>query len=187
MGCSLENEYCNPTYFLIAGKESSSWTTYTDPQKLFSISYPSVFIKTKKNTSFLPVAPTSSTLLTYQIPTRHCALSGVCTPSTINMQIQLSVLTASFSDVTRAIASSTAQEPQSFHVGEKTGAFSYMGVEGEGIYEYAIPLNTAKTLFITRTYIDEASNIIYKTTPLFIPFEDQKELFNEIVSTLKIF
>lgn len=187
LGCSLENDYCNPTHFLLASKNSSSWTSYVDPQKLYSISYPSSFIKTKNTISLASIATTSSISLAYRIPTKHCSLSGKCVPLTTNMQIQLSVLNAPVSEVTRAIASSTSQEPQSFTVGERTGVFSYMGAEGEGMYEYALPLNKTQTLFATRTYIDESSMIIYKTAPLFIPFEDQKELFNEILSTLKIF
>ncbi|MFA7201640.1 MAG: GerMN domain-containing protein [Candidatus Paceibacterota bacterium] len=187
MGCSLENEYCNPTQFLIAGIRGSLWTPYTDTQKLFTLSYPSLFTKAKSNTSVLSLTPISSILLTHRIPTPHCVLSEKCTPFTTNIQVQLSVLNAPLSQVAQAIASSTAQEPQPFHVAEKTGVFSYMGAEGEGLYEYAIPLNTTHTLFITRIYIDEASIITYKSAPLFIPFEDQKKLFSEILNTLKIF
>ena len=188
IGCSLENEYCNPAYFLMAGKNSSSWTTYTDPQKLYAISYPSLFSKTERPRLFDPVITkeTESVSFTHRIPIKFCGMSGECSPSTIDLQIQLSVLNSPLSEVTRAIASSTTQEPQPFTVGEKTGVVASMGVEGEGIYEYAIPLSVTQTLFITRTYIDEASNITYKTAPLFIPFEDQRELFNTILSTLKI-
>ena len=189
VGCSLENKYCNPTHFLIASKSSSLWATYTHPQKVFSISYPPSFSKTEHPRLFYPVITreTKSVAFTHSIPVKFCGMSGECSPNTLDMQIQLSVLDASFSDVTRAIASSTSQEPQSFTIGERTGVFSSMGVEGEGIYEYAIPLSGTQTLFIARTYIDEASVISYKTAPRFIPFEDQKKLFDEILLTLKVF
>ena len=185
-GCSLENEYCDPSYFLIATKNDSSWTTYVDPQKSFSISYPHVFTKSK-NTTTLSGLTSSGATLTYRIPTKHCALSGVCTPTTANIQLQLNSVSATYDEVVKAIASSTGQSPESFTLGNITGSTSSMGVEGEGLYEYAIPLTKTKTLLITRTYIDEATVISYRTAPLFISFDNQKKIFEEILRTLKVF
>ncbi len=186
VGCSLENKYCDPSYFLISTKDSSSWTTYTDPQKSFSISYPRVFIKSKNTTTLSGLTSSGATII-YRIPTKHCAPSGACTPTTANMQLQLNNVSATYDEVVKAIASSTGQSPEPFTLGDITGSISSMGAEGEGLYEYALPLTETRTLLITRTYIDETTLISYKTTPLFISFDNQKKLFDEILRTLKVF
>jgi len=186
IGCTPDNQYCNPTPFFIASKNSTSWVTRVNTQKTFSFSYPAVF-KKHQTTITLPASstPYSAQEFTYTVNQRHCALSGVCTPATRNMVITTATIPLPYETIQTLFT--TIQQPERIQINTYTGISSSMGAEGEGMVYYAFPLSGSSTLIFARSYIDESIISIYKSTPLFIPYEDQRELTQEILSTLKIY
>jgi hypothetical protein len=186
IGCAPQNDYCNPAPFLFSNKNSDVWATHTDSQKLFSVSYPKLFSKKETTITLYPLkALYPATELSYDIPVEYCALSGVCVPRTKNISIQIASLPLSYEE-TRAVLTKDLLS-EHIEIAGKDGFSVSMGAEGEGLYYYAIPLTKTQTLLITRAYIDESIIISYKTAPEFIPFKDQKKVFDEILKTLQVY
>lgn len=181
MGCVTENNYCNPTPFLI--ESVPMWDQISSNN--FSLAYPHAFIKSSSTLMLDPLKTFyPATKLTYTIDTPHCALSGSCTPYTNNMVLYIASIPISYQEMRTLLAQDIAPEP--IRSKDQEGFSISMGVEGEGMLYYVFPLNKKETLVIARSYIDESTLISYKTAPGFIPFEDQKTLAQKILSTLTI-
>jgi len=124
-------------------------------------------------------------VLSHTIGVKHCGLSGLpssCTPSTTDLAISFFVQNRNFNDIFSELKKIYGEMPVVTVDGHQGISFD-QGVEGEGMVYIVLPVNDSKTLFIGRSYINEAVVAGYKTAKGFIKFADQKAIFDQILST----
>lgn len=133
--------------------------------------------------------PVAGTLISHTIPVQHCGLSGLpehCTPTTQDIGIGVYTLNSKSGTILSALKNTFGDEVKTFLDGGRQGFSVETGVEGEGIVYYFVPLDSG-TLVLTRSYLNEQILGGYKDKEGFINFENQKKLFDQVVSTLTFF
>lgn len=166
----------------------SQLKTYTDPKYGFSFSYQQDLL-TLENTERL-VPPdydkmTSGVRLVKQIAMQYCDLAERCTPKTDNINIVFLVINKDFTSLTKPLKDDFGGEVKDITIGGKNGVYTELGVEGEGIFQYYIPMDTTRTMLISRGYMSEDVLGGYKDSPLFIPYAEQAKIFDEVIKTFK--
>ncbi len=167
----------NPTF------QNSS--TYTNKTAGYSFNYPTDLFVQSKQTIVLPHNNQKITVdeFRHEIPVEYCALSGVCTPTTMNMKwgsAQLAI------DRAQLLKSAIAAELVEKTINDFTVYEYAIGAEGEGIiYEY-IEQAGKPLLLMYRTYMDENILTKYKTITNkgYIGIKDQEQIFNTIIGSL---
>jgi len=164
---------------------------YTNQAYGFSVKYSSsIFIK-KSATLDLPTVVNETIAgvkLIHEVPIQHCGLSGLpehCTPTTQNISIGLFPVNINFSVLHKLFKKYTG-ELFPLEVNGDQGYTFEQGIEGEGIHYYFFPLGRDSSIIITRTYINEEVVMTYRDAPTFIPFNQQKELFEKVLNTLQL-
>lgn len=116
----------------------------------------------------------------HEIAVEHCALSGKCTPTTIDMSIG-----STFRNETFDIKNYPNIDFVKIPFESETGfIYEYnQGVEGEGMVFTFIPQQN-KLIIIYRTYIDENINLVYKKAKDFLPIAKQEEIYKKIINSL---
>lgn len=117
--------------------------------------------------------------LVHNIKTQHCALSGVCTPTTDNLKIGLIFLEDQTIDKIRK--SSIGDQLVSKKFDNRQGWQLSQGVEGEGMNYYFFDAKDKGVLMFYQTYLDENILTNYKTTKDFIPYERQQSIMAQIL------
>ena len=164
---------------------------YTNQAYGFAVKYPSgIFIKQPADLQLSTVwqGSVAGVKLIHQVPVQHCGLSGLpehCTPTTQDITIGFFPINKNFSVLSKAFKN-YAGELTSLLVDGIQGFTFEQGVEGEGIYYYFFPLGRDSSLVITRTYISEEINLVYRGVSEFITFNKQEQLFSEVLNTLQL-
>jgi hypothetical protein len=158
---------------------------------MFSFSYPSNFEVGNASGILLgEEKQVRGVKVSHNLPVANCGLSGLpehCTPFTENPGISMYVVEAPYSKFESNLKKGDLKDlVREVTIAGKKGVSVNLGVEGEGQFFYYVPVDANRTLFITRSYIDDSNLISYAQNPDFIKLADQEKVFNEIVSTLKI-
>lgn len=120
------------------------------------------------------------------LPVEYCGLSGQCINQTLNFSINFGQTGATLSDLQKSeLWKSLRKKPVAGNKSEANVVYSYEeGAEGEGIiYNFIITPNN-EVFAVALKYLDEQVNTKYKTTPGFISFTKQKEIFENIVKSV---
>ncbi len=117
----------------------------------------------------------------HEIPIEHCALSGVCTPTTVNMRFGSTLLDDSIATI---LKTEFGQSLEKYAVADLSVYEVSQGVEGEGMIYSFIPWQDNKTLFLYRTYIDESILAGYQNAKNFIPLAEQEAIYKKIIGSL---
>jgi len=170
--------------------DQSAWKNLRDQDNTFEIKYPKDIFKRTCNQITVPL-PSQEKIkavgLVHSVAVRHCGLSGLpehCSATTTDIAIDFFTVSRNFNDVFKDLQKSYGQDMLIATYDGHQGVRFTIGAEGEGVVYTILPLNSAKTLFIMRSYVSEEFDIIYKETPGFIKYSDQKVLFEQIMSTL---
>lgn len=162
---------------------------YTSMIDHYSFSYPADIFVATTEAAWWPFGQGGKTVnglkLVHTVPVEKCGESGLpehCTPLTRDIAVGFYVLPQSLASL-RALAESW-QTQESFVLQGRTGFSFVMGVEGENTYFSFVSLGDAKTLMITRDALDESMLLSYQNMPDFIPSARQKQLFDEIMTTV---
>lgn len=170
---------------------TTGWKTYTAGR--FEFKYPSNLFTTRNADINIP--PDYSTKIpgfeiVHEVPIKHCGLSGLpehCTPTTANPEMGFFVLDKTLMEVVNPMLAdhTLGSIVREFTLTGKNGYYYNMGAEGEGIFQYFLPLDNNATLVIQKSYINEKMVGIYDGAETFIPLQEQESLSNTILSTLK--
>ena len=122
-------------------------------------------------------------LLVHSIPVEHCGLSGLpehCTPYTRDITIGFFIINEPLVNISQRLIKAYGEARKLSLVGRE-GVYVSLGVEGEGIHYYFLPLSEKNSLMITRSYMDENILSGYKNISGFINLNEQEKLFEEVV------
>ncbi len=120
------------------------------------------------------------------LPVEYCGLSGKCVNQTLNLSINYGQTGATLSDLQKSeLWKSLKKKPVSANEPGANVVYSYEeGAEGEGIIYNFIITPDKEVFAVALRYLDEQVNTKYKTTPGFISFAKQKEIFENIVKSV---
>jgi len=167
---------------------SKSLLKLRDLAGIYEVSYPRGTFKVLSKSVGVPPEGSEkikAQVLSHVIDVKHCGLSGLpehCTPSTTDLAISFFVQNRSFNDIFGELKKIYGDLSVVTVDGHQGVSFD-QGAEGEGMVYLVLPVNDSKTLFIGRSYINEAVVAGYKTAKGFIKFADQKAIFDQILST----
>jgi len=173
----------------ISSTSTANWSRLRDRDGIFEVSYPRKIFKLSEKNIVSPLSSqdkVKASILSYIIPVPYCGLSGLpehCSASTTNLAISFYVVERSFNDVYSQLKKTYGDEMTVATLDGHQGVSFSMGVEGEGIVYLAVPINDAKTLFASRSYLDESILLKYQTAEDFMKLADQKALFERIMAT----
>ncbi len=122
-------------------------------------------------------------LLVHSIPIQHCDLSGLpehCTPYTRDITIGFFIINEPLINISQRLISEYGEARKLSLVGRE-GVYVTLGVEGEGVHYYFLPLTDKISLMITRSYIDENILSGYKNAVGFFTLQEQAILFEEVI------
>jgi hypothetical protein len=179
-----------PTEKSSEAQEQGVLRDYKDDGAGYSFKYPSNIFEMYDKVSQVPFLnrreelPTAS--LVHTVPVEHCDLSGLpehCTPTTTDISISFTPVDYSL-NLIKTAKGGIDLEP--ITVNGVQGLRVDLGVEGEGRIDYYVPLDTSRTLWISRTYINEDVVGGYKNAPKFIPYPEQAKIFNALLNSLHL-
>jgi len=164
---------------------SKSVIVLRDLAGTYEVSYPRGIFKVLDKSVGVP--PTGkekvkAQILGHVIGVKHCGLSGSCAPSTTDLSISFFVQNRNFNDIFSELKK-VYGDMSVITIDGHQGVTFEQGAEGEGMVYIVLPVNDSKTLFIGRSYINEAVVSSYRTARGFIKFADQKAIFDQILST----
>lgn len=170
--------------------DTSNWKTYSSPYLKLSFSYPAtpVFsISSTKITLNYAVASTYPAIsLKHTIPVpEDCPRGEGCSDVTQNPEIKITTIDKSYAQLAADFNKFYGGLVEKKTIGNHTGLFIEEGVEGTGEYEFLFPVNDAKSAFVTGNYVDERELPDYRGVKDWIPYSQQKQLFEKVVSTIQ--
>jgi hypothetical protein len=124
--------------------------------------------------------------LAHIINTKHCALSGVCTPTTTNMKFGVIVFPKDiYPTLVSLKKTSIGSELTNKTYGSNKAYILSQGVEGEGINYYFIENPNGGLLMVYYQYINENVLSEYKNVKDFIPYATQNRIVENVVASIK--
>lgn len=165
-------------------------TTFTNGQYGFSFQYPADL---EIGDDSIVIAPNYEERIpaksfTRKLDKEYCDLSGLpegCKPYTDNPKVYSVVIGGSVDGLVKEWTELFGA-PEMVSIGGREFSFWTQGAEGEGMNYYFTELSPDLTLLLAYRYLDENTLISYKGYPGFWDLAKQKEVFESIVSSLKV-
>lgn len=168
----------------------TEFTTYANEQFGFSVDYPADFEMVDDSVVIAPnyEERIPATSFVRKIPIEYCDLSDLpegCKPYTENPKIVVSVVGGSVDGLV-AEWTELFGAPNVVLDGGRSFSMWSQGAEGEGMNYYFTELSADLTLLLAYRYLDENTLILYKEAPDFWSLDKQKEVFDQVLSSLKV-
>lgn len=175
--------------------DTTNWKKYSSTSLKINFSYPPTpqFTITGIRRALPAYGYTTLTYpaisLAHTVPLSPQCLSGSqsCPDVTQNPEILFIILNKPYTEI---VASSSLSSFKNIFeqktIGKYTGTYMEMGAEGEGSYSFFFPIGTTKTMYMSSNYVMEENDTQYKAVKDWIPFSQQEQLFQTVITTLEI-
>lgn len=168
----------------------SAWLKLRDSENNFEVKYPRGIFKRIYPQIIAPLSSQDKVKaigIAHYSNSKYCDLSGRlegCTASTTDIAINFFSVERNFNDVFKDLKKNYGEIMEVMTIDGHQGVSFLIGAEGEGVEYIVLPINSAQTLFIARSYLDERVNLAYKNVSDFIKIKEQESIFVKIISTL---